>query len=317
MQTLFRVWAFVLLAASLLAVPAYARVDLATAPISRMNLPWWRHRFEQKQAELARGPVELVWYGDSITENWERSGPPAWRNFAPIWREFYGDRHAIDLGFTGDSTANLIWRIDHGEASGISPKVAIVLIGANNFGLPHWPAAETVPGIKAVVRLLEKKLPRTAIILLSVLPSERSAWVTKNTKETNAALARAYRGNARVHYVDVTRIFFRNGKLDRSQFLDGFLHPPEPLLHPTAQAEREIAAAIEPLVAHLMGDQGRREEPSIARQPCPVPDTGTHPSACIALQAHAEMRTATSAAHLGARVSGDDTAGGLTHAIKQ
>lgn len=300
MRPSFRVCALALLAASLLAGPAYAHVNLATAPISRMDLPWWRHRFEQKQAELARGPVELVWYGDSITENWERSGPPAWRNFAPIWREFYGDRHAIDLGFTGDSTANLIWRIDHGEASGISPKVAIVLIGANNFGLPHWPAAETVPGIEAVVTLLEKKLPHTAIILLSVLPSERSAWVTENTEETNASLARIYRGNARVHYVDVTHIFFRNGKLDRSLFLDGFLHPPEPLLHPTAQAQREIAAAIEPLVQHLMGDQDQREEPPIAQRSCPAPDTRTLPSACGALQAHEETRTATTAAHFGA-----------------
>lgn len=251
----------VLLAGLVAPLGAPARVNLAAAPISRMDLPWWRQRFLEKQAELRGGPVDLVWYGDSITENWEKHGPPAWRDFAPIWQRFYGGRHAINLGFTGDSTANLIWRIENGEASGIAPKVAVVLIGANNFGLPHWPAEETVPGIEAVVNLLRERLPATAIVLLSVLPSERSAWVSENTRETNAALGRIYAGSTMVHYVDVTDVFMAGGKLDRSLFLDRMLRPPEPLLHPTAQAQEQIAAAIEPLIASLMGDRNRLASP--------------------------------------------------------
>ncbi len=234
-----------------------AHVNLAEAPISRMDLPWWRARFEAKEAELHSRPIALVWYGDSITQNWERSGPPAWRDFAPIWQRFYGGREAINLGFIGDSTANLIWRIMHGEASGIAPKVAIVEIGANNFGLPHWPASETVPGIEAVVRLLRERLPATGIVLLSVLPSERSDWVSENTVLTNAALARIYAGSRTVHFIDLTGLFMKGGKLDRSLFLDQYLTPPDPLLHPTAQAQGRIAAAIEPTVAALMGDRNR------------------------------------------------------------
>ncbi|MGH7119354.1 MAG: GDSL-type esterase/lipase family protein [Acetobacteraceae bacterium] len=236
---------------------AVARVNLAAAPISRMDLPWWRTRFEQKAALLHSQKIDLVWYGDSITENFEHHGPPAWQNFAPIWQRFYGGRHAINLGFVGDSTANLIWRIDHGEASGISPKVAVVLIGANNFGLPHWPARETVPGIEEVVRLLRAHLPHTAIVLLSVLPSRRSAWVSENTRLTNAALAGRYANSRAVHYIDLTNIFMRAGKLDPSLFLDRFFSPPEPLLHPTPAAQAMICARIEPTIALLMGDPSR------------------------------------------------------------
>lgn len=234
-----------------------ARVNLAAAPISRMDLPWWRQRFEEKAAELNREKVELVWYGDSITEDFEHRAPPPWQDFAPIWQRFYAGRHAINLGFVGDSTANLIWRIDHGEASGISPKVAVVLIGANNFGLPHWPASETVPGIEEVVRLLRVHLPHTSIVLLSVLPSRRSAWVSENTTLTNAALAKRYAASHTVHYIDVTDIFVRDGKLDPELFLDRFFSPPEPLLHPTPAAQAMICAAIEPTVAALMDDQNR------------------------------------------------------------
>jgi lysophospholipase L1-like esterase len=260
MKTWGKILTIALVTAGAFQAPA-ARVNLAAAPISRMDLPWWRQRFEEKQAELRRGPINLVWYGDSITEDWEHRGPPAWQNFAPIWQRFYGGRHAINLGFVGDSTANLIWRIDHGEASGISPKVAVVLIGANNFGLPHWPASETVPGIEAVVRLLREHLPRTAIVLLSVLPSERSAWVNENTTLTNAALERIYGQSRTVHYVDLTGIFMKDGKLDPSLFLDRYFKPPEPLLHPTPAGQEKIAAAIEPTIAALMGDRNRLDGP--------------------------------------------------------
>lgn len=234
-----------------------AHVNLAEAPISRLDLPWWRARFEAKEAELRSRPVKLVWYGDSITQDWEKNGPPAWRNFAPIWQHFYGGRDAVNLGFIGDSTANLIWRLMHGEASGITPKVAVVEIGANNFGLPHWPAAETVPGIEAVVRLIRERLPATEIVLLSVLPSERSAWVSENTVLTNAALARIYAGSRMVHFIDLTSLFMKDGKLDRRLFLDQYLSPPEPLLHPTAAGQARIAAAIEPTIAALMGERTR------------------------------------------------------------
>lgn len=245
----------------LFAVPqapiAAPRVNLAAVPISRMDLPWWRQRFEEKAAELRNQRVDLVWYGDSITENFEHHGPPPWQDFAPVWQRFYGGRHAVNLGFIGDSTANLIWRIDHGEASGISPKVAVVLIGANNFGLPHWPASETVPGIEEVVRLLRDHLPHTAIVLLSVLPSERSTWVSENTALTNASLAKRYASSLTVHYIDLTGIFVKAGKLDRTLFLDRFFSPPEPLLHPTPAAQVMICAAIEPTVALLMHDRNR------------------------------------------------------------
>ncbi len=248
-------FALLLFASPSVPLIAASRVNLAAVPISRMDLPWWRKRFEEKAAELHRHAVELVWYGDSITEDFEHHGPPPWQDFAPIWKHFYGQRDAINLGFVGDSTANLIWRIDHGEANHITPKVAVVLIGANNFGLPHWPASQTVPGIEEVVHLLRSHLPETAIVLLGVLPSKRSTWVSRNTQLTNAALAIRYKASRTVHFIDLTSLFMKGGKLNQELFLDRFFSPPEPLLHPTPAAQAMICSAIEPTIAKLMGDQ--------------------------------------------------------------
>ena len=159
---------------------AQARTVLAAVPISRMDLSWWRARFDAKQAELRDRHPALVFYGDSITQDWERSGPPAWMDFALLWQRFYGDRNAVNLGFIGDTTASLLWRIDNGEATGIAPKVAVI-IGANNLGHLHWSADETVLGIDTIMSEWTTRLPSTKLLLLGILPSERSDWATETT----------------------------------------------------------------------------------------------------------------------------------------
>jgi lysophospholipase L1-like esterase len=232
-----------------------ARTILAAVPISRTDLPWWRQRHEAKLRELAQAKPDLIFLGDSITENWEHSGPPEWQDFAPAWQRFYGDRHAVNLGFKGDTTASLLWRIRNGEVATIAPKVAVVLIGANNLGKLHWSAEDTVTGVDAIIGELHKRLPTTKILLLGVLPSERSAWITQTTGQINTMLAARYKGDPSVAFLDLTALFMRNGALNRGLFLDPQLTPPDPPLHPSAQGQALMATAMEPMLANMLGDR--------------------------------------------------------------
>jgi lysophospholipase L1-like esterase len=242
------------LAAACLLVAAAASLPPAAEPISRLQTQWWRARHEEKLREIAHGPIDLVMLGDSITQNYEHAGAQGWDDFRPVWQRFYGVRHAVNLGFKGDATSHLLWRIEHGEVAGIAPKVAVVLIGANNLGRLHWSAPDTVLGIETVVAELHRRLPRTRILLLGVLPSIRSPWATQTTASINAALAEHF-GQGRVSfvtYLDVSSVFLRDGKPDPEKFLDPRLVPPEPPLHPTAQAQADMAAAIEPTLQRLL-----------------------------------------------------------------
>ena len=243
-----------LAAASLLLMAAAP--PLAAVPISRMNLPWWHARHEAKLAEIHRERVELIFLGDSITQDFERHGPPPWRDFAPVWQHFYGARHAVNLGFKGDATSHLLWRIEHGEIDGIAPKAAVILIGANSLGRLHWSAADTLAGIDAVVATVRRKLPHTGILLLGILPSARSEWATETTRTVNAGLAARYGHDAvaGVTYMDLTPLFMKNGRLDTSLFLDPLLTPPEPPLHPTPEGMARMAQAMEPALRSLLGE---------------------------------------------------------------
>ena len=224
-----------------------------------METRWWRTRHEEKLAEIRGRQVDLVWLGDSITQNWEQDGPEPWRDFAPVWRSFYGHRHALNLGFKGDTTSHLLWRMENGELDGLHPKAVVILIGANNMGRVHWSASQTVAGIEAVVAEAQKRLPGAGILLLSVLPSIRNKYVTRTTDAINRALAERYGSGAEpsVTYMDVTQLFMKDRKVDRTEFLDDHLTPPDPPLHPTAQAQKRLAEAIEPTLARMLGDHAK------------------------------------------------------------
>ncbi|HTW28433.1 MAG TPA: GDSL-type esterase/lipase family protein [Acetobacteraceae bacterium] len=246
------------LAALALLLLAATHLPLAAIPISRMETPWWRHRFEEKQAELRQHPPQLIFLGDSITENFELAGGHGWDDYVPVWRHWYGGRDAANLGFKGDATSHLLWRIDHGELDGIHPKAAVVLIGANNFGRPHWDAAQTMTGIVTVIDAVHRRLPQTHILLLSVLPSDRSAWISEQTRAVNRMLAAHDWAPSGTQFLDVTHVFERNGRLDRALFLDPHLTPPDPPLHPSAQGMALLAQAIEPALAPMLGEAPRR-----------------------------------------------------------
>lgn len=246
-----------LLAGLVAATPAHAAAPLATVPIDRLGTRWWRERHAEKLRELRAGPVGLIFLGDSILHNFERVGPPAYYDYRPVWQRFYGDRRAVNLGFKGDATSHLLWRMTHGELDRIAPKAAVILIGANNLGRVHWPAADNIAGIGAVVDTARRRLPNAQILLLGILPSDRSPWASESTVAVNAGLAARFGGNAvaDVTYQDVGHLLLRNGRADHALYYDPLLTPPEPALHPTPAGMTRIALAIEPTLARMLGDR--------------------------------------------------------------
>ncbi len=228
-----------LLLAAFLASPVSAQETLvehdAIKPVPRDSR--WMKRHESMNERVKQGNVDLVFIGDSITQGWEGRG----KN---VWAKFYGDRNAVNLGIGGDRTQHVIWRLDNGNLEGISPKVAVIMIGTNNSGSNS--PEQIAEGVTAIVRQLQQKTPDTEILLLGTFPrgadpSDKKRQVNEKSNEIVAKLA----ADDNVHYLDIGDKFLSDdGKLSKEIMPD--------LLHLSEQGYTIWAESIEPTVKKLM-----------------------------------------------------------------
>ncbi len=227
----------------------------AAVPADRLSESWWAQRHQAILQETAsHATSELLLIGDSTFNNFDKTEPPD-ENFQPVWNQFYAPRHALNLGFAGDTTSNVLWRIDHGELDGLDPRVVVVLVGGANTALEDQTAAQTVDGIDAVVGDIARRLPMAHIVLVGILPDGVSAAITARDQAINARLGSLFTGDRRVLYLDVGAIFYQRGSLNGSLFL----HTPREgvPMQPNLIGQRRLAEAIEPALANLLRDSLR------------------------------------------------------------
>jgi beta-glucosidase len=212
----------------------------ATTPSSRSSDAWWKQRHESMNARVKQGHADLIFIGDSITNGWEGGGKD-------VWQKYYGKRNAVNLGIGGDQTCHVLWRLDHGNIDGISPKLAVVMIGTNNSGSQS--PEQIASGVKAIIDRLQAKLPETKILLLAIFP--RGVDKKDNSRQVNAkanALIAKFGDDKSVFYLDINSKF-----LNADETLSTDIMPD--LLHPNAKGYQIWAEAIEPMVVKLMGEK--------------------------------------------------------------
>jgi beta-glucosidase len=186
--------------------------------------------------------VEDAAIGDSITHSWESGGKK-------VWKEYYADRNTLNLGFSGDRTEQVLWRLAHGAVEDISPKLVVVMIGTNNAGHRQDPADETAAGVEAIVKDLRQRLPETKILLLGIFPrgekpDDKLRQLNVDTNKIIAKLA----DDEQVYYLDLSDTFLTDdGTLPKAIMPDS--------LHPNAKGYQMWAEAMEPMISKLMGEQ--------------------------------------------------------------
>ena len=199
---------------------ALDRKQAAVVPVPQ-TAPWWTTRHEQILERIRQGKVDLLLIGDSITHGWEDVG-------RRIWDAHYGHRRAVNLGFGGDRTEHVLWRLDHGELEGITPKLAVVMIGTNNTGARQDPPEETAAGIRAILTTLRTRLPLTKVLLLGIFP--RSASADDPLRRLNVAIndhLRTFADNQQVFFLDLSRHFLDDQERLSQNLMPDYLHPNE------------------------------------------------------------------------------------------
>ena len=202
----------------------------------------WLERHTEKLAEIeSRDHIDLVFIGDSITSGWEQEGKD-------VWEKFYKKRNALNLGFGGDKTEQVIWRLQNGEGAGYQAKLAVVMIGTNN-GYRKDSPADVAAGIKGILDQWHALQPQCKVLLLGIFP--RGATPADPRRQLNEkvnALISEYADNQRVFYMDIGPAFLGDDEtLSREVMPD--------LLHVHERGYGIWAQAIEPAIQKLLDEK--------------------------------------------------------------
>jgi beta-glucosidase len=245
--------AFMLAAALVLSACAAPTGQAPSVPLAESITPnpnleswasWWMPRHEEKLAELRQRKadhqnVDLVFVGDSITHGWEQGG-------LTVWNRHYKQYNALDIGFSGDRTDHVLWRLQHGEIDSIHPKAAVLLIGTNNTGHRLEPAGSTAAAIKRIIDELRQRLPDTKILLLAIFPrNDRPGMqVTRINDDINAILP-GLADNKTIFFLNINRaLVSADGTLSKDIMPD--------LLHPNENGYEIWAREMGPALQKLM-----------------------------------------------------------------
>jgi beta-glucosidase len=205
--------------------PALARASSrppAAAPPAPSLLDsnaYWATRNAQITAEAAAGHTNVVFLGDSITDNLENGSG------GPVWDLFFAPLGAEDFAVAGYTTAEVLAQVQAGDVSAVSPRVIVLLIGTNDLALGSSPA-EVTAAIGGIVTTLTKQLPQTRILLLGILPRGADPFEPMRplVAETNVGLARLADGS-RVRFLDIGADFLMPDGTISPYVMADYLHP--------------------------------------------------------------------------------------------
>jgi beta-glucosidase len=208
-------------------------------PVARSGEPEWIARERALAAETARGGVDLVFLGDSITEGWRFVG-------LETWQRYYAGRRPLNLGISADQIQHALWRIQHGNFAAIEPRAIVVQIGTNNL-LADTPS-EVAGGVLEVVRTLRRLEPQAHILVMGLFPRDRDpdGELRRRVAAVNRELeARVARGR-KVSYLDIGAKFLEpDGSISPEVMYD--------YVHLAPRGYQIWAREIEPILARWLG----------------------------------------------------------------
>ena len=203
----------------------------------------------QAHAQLLKkaglGGIDLYFEGDSITRRWGATDYPA---YLANWNKNFFGWNAADFGWGGDTTQNILWRLENGELDGVNPKVIVILAGTNNIGktaADDSRVAEITQGIKTIVEICRQKAPSATIVLMGIFPRNDSTPANSSINRINQNIA-GFADGRLIRFLNINdKLADSNGVLFEGMTVDK--------LHPTAKGYQVWADGLRPILKELLG----------------------------------------------------------------
>lgn len=242
------VWPSLIVFFALFMFAGQSTANTAVQPVPKGER--WMERHQAMSERAAKGEIDLLFLGDSITDYWPQRA-------AEIWdREFSQYRHA-NFGISADRTQHLLWRLKNGIGEGFQPKVIVLLIGTNNTGFepnsetPRNSTEEAIEGISAVVAEIRERFGDAKLLLFGLFPrGDVDNPQREQIRIINRHISRFHDGET-IHYFEIGGEF-----LDEEGNIPPQLMPDK--LHPASKGYEIWASALrEPLSQWLYPTPGK------------------------------------------------------------
>ena len=220
-----------------------------------------------------KGHIKIYFLGDSITRRWGTSDEQ-YKHFLANWRQNFFGWDAANFGWGGDTTQNILWRLNNGELDNVKPRIIVLLAGTNNVGnkSPQGdddPRVEDITrGIKAILKVCREKAPKATIVLMGIFPRNDNIAVMPVINQINASIVKFADGK-NIRFVNINdKLADKEGRL-----FEGMTVPDK--LHLDLKAYQIWADALKPIFTKVLGPPAKEDhappptgDPS-ARKPGP------------------------------------------------
>jgi len=178
--------------------------------------------------------AKLLFMGDSITAGWN----------ANAFKKFCVNRSYVNLGRSMEQAAHLLWRLDNINCEGVQAKLIVLMIGSNDAAC-NFSSQDVAAGVGAVVARLRAKMPKTKVLVMSILPRGNLARDKQQTfTKINPLIAKLADGKD-IFYLDICERYFGQNDAPNPTLLGD-------LVHPTGKGYEIWAEAMEPIFKELL-----------------------------------------------------------------
>ncbi|XP_068187159.1 platelet-activating factor acetylhydrolase IB subunit alpha2 [Antennarius striatus] len=206
----------------------------------------WMSQHARFVQECKDAEPDVLFVGDSMVQLMQQFG---------IWRELFSPLHALNFGIGGDTTCNVLWRLQNGELENIRPKVVVLWVGTNNY---KHTAEQVAGGILAIAELLTSRLPKAKVVVLSLLPrGEHPNQLRDKNAAVNVFLRSSLpRLGQKAQFLDVCREFVHS---------DGTIIPQDmfDFLHLTSMGYRKVAKPLSDLLLQILEETPEERRASL------------------------------------------------------
>jgi beta-glucosidase len=178
--------------------------------------------------------------GDSITHRWEREGGEGRELFAELKKTY----KILNLGYGGDQTQHVVWRMENGELEGYKAKLFTLMIGTNNGDRNP---ADVAAGVKRILEIIRGKHPEAKIVLMPIFPRGAKPDDKKRLRNEKVnSIIKGYADGKDVIWLDFNAKFLEADGTMTKRVMDD-------LLHPNATGYQIWLDAISPVFKQILG----------------------------------------------------------------